>query len=497
MARTGSASSTADACNPLTSGSLDGHVVLIRRGTCSFHQKARHAQDAGAAGVVLYNDIAEYSAVSVAGTPAITIPVVGILDTAGELIDGRLVSGAVNMTWTSESASFANPTGNLMSWFSSYGLSPDLALKPDLGAPGGFIYSTVPLEQGGYATFSGTSMSSPHVAGAVALLLQARPQTPSQAVRAILQNSADPQLWRENPDLGILDNVHRQGAGLLDVDDAILATTKIEPGALSLGEGQAGPQTRTLRIENKGDGPVTFDLSYVNALSTGGVTTPSFVASDATVAFSASSVTVPAGATAAVDVTITPATEPTSGQYGGYLAFTPQGGGRVYRVPFAGFVGDYQDIQVLQSTATNTFPHVTSLIPGSCTRVDPETGECVGVGSYSANSAGVPYSMAGTDFPYFAMYFAHQARSMMIDVYDVNGKAWHRAIREEYLPRNSSGDDFSLFFWNGTTTAGNKTYTLPDGQYIVRLSLLKALGDKTNPAHWETWTSPVISIDRP
>ena len=496
MARTGTATSTADACSELTPGSLSGHVVLIRRGTCSFYQKSLNAQNAGAAGVVVYSDVADFPSVGVAGRPAIIIPVVLTFKTSGELIDGRLASGAVNMTWTNETATFPLSSGGLISSFSSYGLSPDLALKPDLGAPGGFIYSTLPLEQGGYATFSGTSMASPHVAGAAALLLQARPETPSQAVRTILQNNAEPRLWNEDPSLDVLDNVHRQGAGLLDIGAAILATTKIEPSALSLGEGEAGPQTRSLRIENQAATPVTFDLSFINALSTGGITTPSFSSSDATVAFSTPSVTVPARGTALVDARITPASGPVHGQYGGYIIVTPRGGGLVSRVPFAGFVGDYQSIQVLQSSATNTFPHVTSLVPGSCSNIDPVTGECIGFGFYSGNT-GAPYTMTGTDFPYFAMYFAHQARSMLIDVYDVNGKSWHRAIREEYLRMNATPDSFSLFFWDGTTTAGNKTYRLPDGQYIVKLSLLKALGDKTNPAHWETWTSPVITIDRP
>ena len=83
------------------------------------------------------------------------------------------------MTWTA-TGTFVNPTGGLISSFSSYGLAAD-CLKPDIGAPGGLIRSTYPLEQGGYATISGTSMSSPHVAGAVALLMQARPDTSADA----------------------------------------------------------------------------------------------------------------------------------------------------------------------------------------------------------------------------------------------------------------------------------------------------------------------------
>ena len=46
-------------------------------------------------------------------------------------------------------------------------------------------------------------------------------------------------------------------------------------------------------------------------------------------------------------------------------------------------------------------------------------------------------------------------------------------------------------------TSGNKVYTVPDGRYIVKLTVRKALGDDANPAHVETWTSPVITIDRP
>jgi hypothetical protein len=227
------------------------------------------------------------------------------------------------------------------------------SLQPGLpSAPGGLIRSTYPLEQGGYATISGTSMASPHVAGGVALLLQARPHTNSQIVRTILQNSADPKAWWGNPGLGFLDNVHRQGAGMLDIDDAILATTKIEPGKIAAGEGEMGPYSQELRIENKAGWDVTYDLSSVNAPSTGSNTfTSSFFLGNASVAFSAASVTVPAGGSASVVATITPAASPVGGQYGGYIVLTPQDGGQVYRVPFAGYIGDYQARQVLVPTS--------------------------------------------------------------------------------------------------------------------------------------------------
>lgn len=498
MAKTGTPTTTNDGCSALPAGSMAGMAVLIRRGTCTFYTKAFNALNAGAAAVVLYNNVAGRFSPTVAGSPAITIPVVAVSDTEGVLINNRIAAGPVTMTWTNQSFTAVNPTGGLISSFSSYGLSPDLALKPDIGAPGGLIRSTYPVEAGSYATISGTSMSSPHVAGAVALLLQAKPNTPSQAVRSILQNSADPKNWWFNPGLGFLDNVHRQGAGMLDIDDAILATTKIEPGKIAAGESQAGPYVQTLSIENNGAAAVTYDLSYVNALSTGGVIAPSFFTSDASVSFSAPSVSVPAGGSASVVATINPATGPVNGQYGGYIVFTPQGGGQVYRVPYAGFVGDYQGITVLTNASFPTGPLLGKL--NSCTPASLLRGnDCYGTGSYGVFPGGNTYNMTNAyNIPFFLVHLEHQVRLLRMEVFDaVSGKAWHRAYNLEYMGRNSASSTFFAFAWDGTTTSGNKVYTVPDGQYVVKVSVLKALGDASNPAHWETWTSPVITIDRP
>jgi subtilisin family serine protease len=498
LAKTGTPTTANDGCSALPAGSLTGKAVLIRRGTCTFYAKAFNAMQAGASAVVLYNNSAGRFSPTVAGSPAITIPVVAVSDAEGVAINNAIDSGAQTLNWQSGTGSFTNPTGNLISSFSSYGLSPDLTLKPDIGAPGGLIYSTYPLEAGGYATISGTSMASPHVAGGVALLLEAKPNTPSQAVRGILQNSADPKNWFGNPGLGFLDNVHRQGAGMLDIPGAILSTTKIEPAKISAGEGEAGPFTQTLTVENNGAAAVTYDLTYVNALSTSGVITPGFTTSNATVSFSASSVTVPAGGSASVTATIVPATAPVNGQYGGYIVFTPQTPGQIYRVPYAGFVGDYQGIVAMTNASFPTGPLLGKL--NSCTPVALLRGlDCFGTGSYGVYPAGNTYNLTDAyNTPYFLIHLEHQVRVLRMEVFDaVSGKAWHRIINEEYVGRSSASNTFFAYAWNGTTFSGNKTYTVPDGQYVVKISVLKANGDASNPAHWETWMSPVITLDRP
>ena len=96
------------------------------------------------------------------------------------------------------------------------------------------------------------------------------------------------------------------------------------------------------------------------------------------------------------------------------------------------------------------------------------------------------------------LHFDHQSRRLRMEVFDPdNGTVWHRAFQEEYLPRNSTTSGFFSFSWDGVTTGSNKTYTVPNGQYVMKVSVQKALGDSTNPAHTETWTSPVITVARP
>ena len=138
MARTGTTTTANDACNAVAppAGSLAGQIVLIRRGTCTFYEKTRNAQLAGAAGVVIYNNcppncglFAGTVAIQpAAGAPLnpITIPVATITDTDGALINSRLASGPVTLTWTAGAVTVVNPTGGLISSFSSYGTEAEL-----------------------------------------------------------------------------------------------------------------------------------------------------------------------------------------------------------------------------------------------------------------------------------------------------------------------------------------------------------------------------------
>ena len=235
---------------------------------------------------------------------------------------------------------------------------------------------------------------------------------------------------------------------------------------------------------------VTYDLSHTAALATGPNTFPTgtppnqtFFIAPATVAFSSPSVTVPAGGSASVDVTISPhAALADRSLYGGYIVFTPQGGGQEYWVPFAGFKGDYQGFQVLTPTASN-YPWLARL-----------TGS-----TFTNKPSGETYNMTNAEnIPYFLVHFDHQVRRVRMEIFDaVSGKAWHRAFESEYFPRNSGASSFFLFAWDGITVNGRKLNVVPNGQYIMVLTVEKALSDGVTPTHFETWTSPVITIARP
>ncbi len=88
-------------------------------------------------------------------------------------------------------------------------------------------------------------------------------------------------------------------------------------------------------------------------------------------------------------------------------------------------------------------------------------------------------------------------RLPVIELDAATGKNWGRAYQEDYLPRNSTSTGFYAFSFDGTTTNNSKTTVVPDGQYVLKVTVLKALGDETNSAHTETWTSPQFNLDRP
>lgn len=266
-----------------------------------------------------------------------------------------------------------------MADFSSYGLTGDLRLKPDVSAPGARVRSAMNGQPNGYVSMSGTSMATPVVAGAVALLKQAVPEASPQQVHQALMNTASPvKISNVTPANVVPDNteevVHQQGGGLINLPAALAElnedTVSVTP-ALALGAG--AQKTLPLTITNLGDSAVTYTLAAdtTPAATTGtGLVGWKLTGLNTGVSFTSESVTVAPGSSASVNVTVTAPTHssnvyrpqstepvkptppgyqegavPGGSIYGGYVELR-ENGKVTKRVPFTGMTGRYKDRNV-------------------------------------------------------------------------------------------------------------------------------------------------------
>lgn len=201
--------------------------------------------------------------------------------------------------------------------FSSKGpRTGDSAVKPDLTAPGVDIVAAAAAHgvigdpaADGYVALSGTSMATPHVAGAAALLTQQHPDWSSRLRKNTLIASAKPAAGT---------NAYDQGSGRVDVSRQITQTVTADEGSVTFGLQQwphhdDRPVTRTVTYRNVGAAPVELSLS-----TAGG---PFTVA--------AQRLTVPAGGTASTTVTADTRADIPDGALGGHLTAVSASGVRV------------------------------------------------------------------------------------------------------------------------------------------------------------------------
>ena len=242
------------------------------------------------------------------------------------------------------------PNGGLAGFSSRGPRIGDSAVKPDVtapgvaitaaAAPGSVIDQEVGQNPAGYLTIDGTSMATPHVAGAAALLKEQHPDWTGGQLKAALSASAKPAAKR---------GAFGQGAGLIASDQAVGQSVVSEPASLSFGKqqwphGDDEPVTKSITYRNLGDEDVTLSLA-TSTVQPGGAAAPAGMFS-----LGADEVTVPAGGTAEVPVTAdTTLGGDVNGAYsvyvtatgGGHSVVTPGGverEGETYDVTFE-FVG--------------------------------------------------------------------------------------------------------------------------------------------------------------
>ncbi|MFS0787951.1 S8 family serine peptidase [Shouchella sp. 1P09AA] len=340
---------------------VEGKVAIVARGDLAFVDKIANAKDAGAAGIIIYNNLpgAGHNPVYV-GASRGYIPGFSLTYEQGRAIVDLLNEDS---TVTFGDMSAFTTIGDTLADFSSRGpVNYTAAIKPEVVAPGVDVLSTVPSYMSGpefigdyefsYGRSSGTSMSSPHVAGIAALMLQANEGLTPAEVKTKLMNTSVPLTndynvfevgaGRVDPQAAIDSTMMFQSTmDALHVEDSLLTIIPDRTGALSFGPVSTATgnirELQSLRISNTGDEAKSFTVQTqfeaVNGTLPAGASGMTLQTNK--------SITVPAGETVTSNSFLVAPKIARQGLYGGYMVFTNKDdSSEVYRVPFGTYVSE-------------------------------------------------------------------------------------------------------------------------------------------------------------
>jgi subtilisin family serine protease len=264
----------ASTTGPLPAHSLAGAIALVQRGLCPFETKADQAKQAGAVGIVY----ADNRAGEANGIPT-RLPLPGgmIANLDGDHLRAFLAThgGRTTVRVGHDPLELETGRSGVITSFSSRGPTAfGHDLKPDLSAPGGQILSsTLPnTSESRFAVFDGTSMATPHVAGAAALLLELHPSwTPAQVKSALVSTAGaawgDTARTQEAP-------VTLEGAGLVALPRAADPQLFTDPVSLSFEDlnvvHAAASRGLLVRLTDAGDGAGTWEVQLSSQAATVG-----------------------------------------------------------------------------------------------------------------------------------------------------------------------------------------------------------------------------------
>lgn len=349
-------------------------IIILKRGEISFEDKIKYASIAGAAGLIVISDEPLYTRFT-ADESVIPCACIGA---DAETYLKEHPSGKITFQ---KNGTFTDKNGGKPSSFTSYGVTSDLRLKPDLAAPGTELLLP---DENGYEKFTGTSASSAVTAGAAAVVSQyinknhasiAAPERIT-AISALMMNTAVPARYNDK----LYYTPRLQGAGNLNLQNILTSLVYItdENGmaSISLGDSETGEYSYSLILHNFTDKEQTYELS--GALQSDKLSsingkiyntlTPEDISSSASVTFSVNnkevrSVTVKAQENLTLDCKIRLKPEllyyyqlyAKSGMYiDGFVFFTPKESDSVLSVPFMGYCGIWSDAEIFDSSIYNS-----------------------------------------------------------------------------------------------------------------------------------------------
>lgn len=238
---------------------VKGKIVITQRGGgLSFEEKELAAYNAGAAGIIIYDNVTGYGINMVVAPENMKIACVYVSKEAGEAL--------INQKTVTFSEEFIKSTPS-MSTFSSWGPTPELQIKPEITGIGGSVYSA--YTNGGYAYASGTSMASPYVAGILALVKQSIQANYPSLTDEEIYNAVYQRVMSTADILTDLNGnyypVRQQGAGRINAVSAIESEAYIyvqnsSKTKIELGDDKEcrGIYNLTFRVMNLSASPITY-----------------------------------------------------------------------------------------------------------------------------------------------------------------------------------------------------------------------------------------------
>ena len=310
----------------LPPGSLKGKIVLLLRGNCTFISKAERAVRAGAIGMIFVdNRQGEANSIPI----ALPVPAGMISDLDGKNLRAYMAenSGQASIRMSSTIQEIQTGRSGVITSFSSAGPTAfGYDLKPDIAAPGLDVLSSTPPRTTGstFSVFAGTSMATPHIAGAAAVLLERHPSWAPWQVKSALMSSAA-AAWADTARTQEA-SVLLEGAGLADVaaaDDPKIFTA---PQSLSFEriDVTTGGQVKSMLVlaSDAGDGAGTWSVSVSPQSQTNGVELDV-----------PQQISIAPGGDTAIPVVVRVAANATTGQNSGFVVLS--GSGVTRRIPYS------------------------------------------------------------------------------------------------------------------------------------------------------------------
>lgn len=516
-------SDPSDACTPLSGNTpdLSHKLVLVRRGECTFAEKAANVAAKGGRYLMFYNNVPSGLVLPDIGDT--TIKYVGMITARdGAYLVNSFAAGENTAIFFPKKGGISTPnysTGGYASSFTEWGPSWEGYMKPEIAAPGGSILSTYPVMKGGYAILSGTSMASPYIAGIAALYYGkhgGRKNLPTETAaelkkriissgRAIDWNNGNRTYF------GQLAPTAQIGGGYVNATKVLTYQTSVSPGKLELNDTMFFNPHHTITIRNSGHQAVDYTITHLP------VSTfytfqdyrfptpfpPAFVNDTASVIFSSESIIISPNTTASFNVTFTPPQRLDKASlpvYGGKIVITGSNGERL-EVPYLGIWGNIKKQYPWGKTSPIindsdgylfTKPRNFNFTNGNMALNFTYTNYW---GSREIRFDVVAHDWQEQDFRYPPVpgngtKFVGSLVALDNTIFPSLWECRHDIMNQNYQNYQS----YRLFSWGGLiSTNGIRKDKLPPGKYKINMRALKVFGSPGLTKDWESYTSPVIT----